>query len=51
MGQWEGGSWKKEFPRVLEYIEMLENEEGYKKSTEFVKKLDGSADEAAPFSR
>jgi glutathione S-transferase len=39
MGQWEGGSWKTEFPRVVEYIELLENEDGYKKSTEAVAKL------------
>ncbi|KAL7789803.1 hypothetical protein V8C37DRAFT_385784 [Trichoderma ceciliae] len=51
MGQWEGGSWNKEFPRVLEYIQLLESEEGFKKSTETVKRLDGSASEAAPFNR
>lgn len=50
MGDWEGGSWKAEFPRVLEYIQLLESEEGYKKSTETIKELDESAGEAAPFS-
>ncbi|KAH6603459.1 glutathione s-transferase [Trichoderma cornu-damae] len=51
MGAWEGGSWKKEFPRVLEYIELLEKEEGYRKSTETVAKLGENIDEVAPFGK
>lgn len=48
MGEWEGGSWKKEFPRVEEYINLLQNEEGYKKSTQTIAKLDEPSTEAAP---
>ncbi|KAK5997443.1 Glutathione S-transferase 1-like protein [Cladobotryum mycophilum] len=41
MGQFEGGSWKNAFPRVLEYIELLENEEGYKRSVAKIEEIDG----------
>ncbi|KAL6864302.1 glutathione transferase [Trichoderma novae-zelandiae] len=51
MGDWQGGSWKAEFPRVLEYVELLESEEGYRKSAETVSRLDGGAGEAAPPSK
>ncbi|PTB38414.1 uncharacterized protein TrAFT101_011479 [Trichoderma asperellum] len=48
IGQWEGGSWKKEFPRVAEYINLLQNEEGYKKSTQTIAKIDEPSTEVAP---
>ncbi|KAH0490343.1 hypothetical protein TgHK011_001819 [Trichoderma gracile] len=48
MGEWRGGSWTAEFPRVREYVDLLESEEGYKKSTETIRKLEGSASEATP---
>ncbi|TFA97912.1 Glutathione S-transferase 1 [Trichoderma ghanense] len=48
MGEWQGGSWKAEFPRVREYVDLLESEDGYKKSTETIRRLEGSASEAAP---
>lgn len=40
-GTWEGGSWKKEFPKLFAYVEMLEAEEGYVRSVEKVKEIDG----------
>ncbi|KAL6825840.1 hypothetical protein J3E69DRAFT_335151 [Trichoderma sp. SZMC 28015] len=46
MGEWEGGSWKTEFPRVLEYIEQLGSEVGYKKSTETIANIEAEAGEA-----
>ncbi|PTB66547.1 glutathione transferase [Trichoderma citrinoviride] len=48
MGAWRGGSWAAEFPRVREYIDLLQSEDGYKRSTETIKRLEGNADEAAP---
>ncbi|KAL7945766.1 hypothetical protein V8C42DRAFT_321514 [Trichoderma barbatum] len=50
MGDWEGGSWKEEFPRVLEYMHQLENEEGYNLSKATISKLDDSASEPATYS-
>ncbi|RDA92580.1 hypothetical protein CP533_0960, partial [Ophiocordyceps camponoti-saundersi (nom. inval.)] len=41
MGSWEGGSWSKEFPRVAAYVERLEKEEGYLRSVERVREVDG----------
>ncbi|POR39705.1 Glutathione S-transferase 1 [Tolypocladium paradoxum] len=41
MGSWEGGSWAKAHPRVAEYVERLEAEEGYKRSVEKVEAVDG----------
>lgn len=43
MGEWEGGSWDKEFPRVKEYVELLEAEQGYKLSCEKIEKLESEA--------
>ncbi|EWG49815.1 hypothetical protein FVEG_09203 [Fusarium verticillioides 7600] len=40
-GSFENGSWKSEFPKVAEYIELIENEEGYKKSVEKIVEIDG----------
>ena len=40
-GEWEGGSWKTEFPRVYEYVQLLEAEPGYVKSVEKIKEVDG----------
>ncbi|RDA87245.1 hypothetical protein CP532_1359 [Ophiocordyceps camponoti-leonardi (nom. inval.)] len=41
MGGWEGGSWDKQFPRVAAYVDRLEREEGYLRSVERVKEVDG----------
>lgn len=41
LGQWEGGSWKKECPKVWDYVQSLEAEEGYKRSVEKIKEIDG----------
>lgn len=41
MGTWEGGSWTKAHPRVLEYVERLESEEGYRRSVEKIEAIDG----------
>ena len=43
MGAWEGGSWDKEFPGVKEYVDMIEQEPGYKLSCEKIEKLEGDA--------
>ncbi|KAI9897606.1 hypothetical protein N3K66_007462 [Trichothecium roseum] len=43
MGEWEGGSWDREFPRVKEYVELLEAEQGYKLSCEKIEKLESEA--------
>lgn len=40
-GEWEGGSWEKKHPRVVEYIKLLEENPGYKKSIEEIEKVDG----------
>ncbi|KAJ6441654.1 palmitoyltransferase ERF2 [Purpureocillium lavendulum] len=41
MGRFEGGSWARQFPRVARYVELLEAEEGYRKSVEAIEKIDG----------
>lgn len=41
MGRWEGGSWAKAHPRVAEYVERLEAEEGYRRSVEKIEAVDG----------
>ncbi|KAI8666613.1 hypothetical protein NCS57_00887000 [Fusarium keratoplasticum] len=41
-GSWEGGSWREEFPKVAAYVKRLEAEEGYVRSVEKVKEIDGS---------
>jgi len=41
IGNWKGGSWATEFPRVDEYVKMLENEEGYKQSVKKVEEVEG----------
>ncbi|KAI1017263.1 hypothetical protein LB505_001852 [Fusarium chuoi] len=41
-GSFENGSWKSEFPKVAEYIDLIENEEGYKKSVEKIVEIDGA---------
>lgn len=48
LGKWEGGSWKKEFPRLANYINHLQNEEGYKKSAQTIAKVDGPNAGVAP---
>ncbi|KAF4984564.1 hypothetical protein FZEAL_298 [Fusarium zealandicum] len=40
-GTWEGGSWKTEFPKTAAYVKRLEAEEGYLKSVEKIKEIDG----------
>ncbi|KAM0241449.1 hypothetical protein ACHAP5_007566 [Fusarium lateritium] len=40
-GTFEGGSWKEEFPKVAAYVEMIQNEPGYKKSVEKIIEIDG----------
>ncbi|RSL97455.1 hypothetical protein CEP52_010902 [Fusarium oligoseptatum] len=40
-GSWEGGSWRDEFPKVAAYVKRLEAEEGYVRSVEKVKEIDG----------
>lgn len=46
MGRFEGGSWKNEFPRVYEYVQLLEAEEGYKRSVAKIEELDGKFEAA-----
>ncbi|KAF4506377.1 hypothetical protein G6O67_006467 [Ophiocordyceps sinensis] len=41
MGCWEGGSWAQAHPRVAEYVERLEKEEGYRRSVEKIEAVDG----------
>lgn len=41
IGNWKGGTWAAEFPRIGEYVAMLEKEEGYKKSVQKVEELEG----------
>lgn len=42
-GSWEGGrSWRDEFPKVAAYVKRLEAEEGYVRSAEKVKEIEGS---------
>ncbi|KAF4449853.1 hypothetical protein F53441_6933 [Fusarium austroafricanum] len=40
-GTFENGSWKLEFPKVAAYVDLIENEEGYKKSVEKIIEIDG----------
>ncbi|CAM1510352.1 Fc.00g006870.m01.CDS01 [Cosmosporella sp. VM-42] len=49
-GEWEGGSWKKEFPKVYAFVETMEAEPGYIKSVEKIKKMDGSFNSSQPAS-
>lgn len=44
IGPWEGGSWETEFPRVREYAERLEAEDGYKRSVDKVKEIEAGQD-------
>lgn len=41
IGPWKGGSWEEEFPRVRAYVDMLEADEGYKRSLEKVEEMEG----------
>lgn len=41
LGSWEGASWKNEFPKVAEYVQVLEAEPGYKRSVEKIEAIDG----------
>ncbi|GAO18218.1 uncharacterized protein UV8b_06287 [Ustilaginoidea virens] len=41
LGTWKDGSWRNEFPRVREYVELLEAEPGYRRSVEKVEAIDG----------
>ncbi|KAI9147959.1 Imitation switch two complex protein 1 [Paramyrothecium foliicola] len=43
MGSWEGGSWGAQFPRTKAYVDMLEAEDGYKRSVEKIKEFGGGA--------
>lgn len=47
MGPWKEGNWTKEFPLLASYTDMLEAEEGYKKSVAKMEELDGKY-EVAP---
>ncbi|KAI5457838.1 hypothetical protein BGZ63DRAFT_416920 [Mariannaea sp. PMI_226] len=40
-GAFVGGSWKTEFPKLAEYVTRIEAEEGYKKSVEKIKEIEG----------
>ncbi|KAH7140641.1 glutathione S-transferase [Dactylonectria macrodidyma] len=40
-GAFEGGSWRAQFPRVAEYVERLEANEGYKASVAKIEAIDG----------
>lgn len=41
LGTWKGGSWKNEFPKVWEYVQLLQASEGYKRSVEKIEAIDG----------
>lgn len=41
IGQWKDGDWAKEFPRVGRYTDMLEAEDGYKRSVAKMEEIDG----------
>ncbi|KAG5983321.1 hypothetical protein E4U55_000249 [Claviceps digitariae] len=41
LSSWKGGSWKNEFPKVAQYVQLLQAEPGYKKSVERIEALDG----------
>lgn len=47
LASWEGGSWKNAFPRVAEYVKLLESEPGYKRSVEKIEAIDGEKFEAS----
>lgn len=47
MGKWEGGSPQAAFPRIWEYIERLEQSEGYIASMKKIEELDGKKPTAA----
>ena len=40
IGPWKEGSWLKEFPRVAKYLELLESQEGYKRSVKKVEEME-----------
>lgn len=40
MGSWNGGSWRAEFPRVGKYLDLLEAQEGYKKSLAKIEEIE-----------
>jgi glutathione S-transferase len=40
-GTFKNGSWKEEFPKVAAYVQMIQNEPGYKKSAEKIIEIDG----------
>lgn len=44
LGPWKDGSWLKEFPRVAEYVELLESQEGYKRAVKKIEELEGKFD-------
>ncbi|KAK2594537.1 bifunctional glutathione transferase/peroxidase [Conoideocrella luteorostrata] len=41
LGSWKDGSWRSEFPKVWEYVQLLLAEPGYKKSVAKVEEIDG----------
>lgn len=47
MGSWEGGSWGAEFPRVKAWKDLMEAEEGYKRSLEKIKEFEAKGEKAA----
>ena len=47
MGSWDQGSWRKAYPRVSTYVDLLENEEGYKRSVKKIEEIDGKKFSAA----
>lgn len=47
IGAWKHGDWTKEFPKLAAYTNMLEAEEGYKRSIAKMEELDGKY-EVAP---
>lgn len=42
-GDWKDGSWKEEFPKVWAYVQLLESEEGYKRSVQKIREIDGES--------
>ncbi|KAG6019150.1 hypothetical protein E4U41_003381 [Claviceps citrina] len=47
LGSWAGGSWRSEFPRVADYVRVLEAEPGYRRSVEKIEAMEGSKFEAS----
>lgn len=41
MGDFEGGSWDKAYPKVKEYVDLLQQNEGYKRSIAKIEEVDG----------